>query len=130
MASTLLNEQGWHPDLIELQLAHAERNKVRAAYNKAQRLAERRTMMQAWADYIDGLKAGGQVTPIHRERTSVEERQAVLTVAHAWRAFRVFRLCVRRRAGWYPLGSAEDCQGARPAVSRIRKTSTRAAARS
>jgi integrase len=58
MASTLLNEQGWHPDLIELQLAHAERNKVRAAYNKAQRLAERRTMMQAWADYIDGLKAG------------------------------------------------------------------------
>jgi integrase len=63
MASTLLNEQGWHPDLIELQLAHAERNKVRAAYNKAQRLAERRKMMQSWADYIDGLKAGGQVIP-------------------------------------------------------------------
>jgi integrase len=67
MASTLLNEQGWHPDLIELQLAHAERNKVRAAYNKAQRLAERRTMMQAWADFLDALKGGGQVTPIHRE---------------------------------------------------------------
>jgi len=46
MASTLLNEQGFHPDLIELQLAHVERNKVRAAYNKAQRLAERRKMMQ------------------------------------------------------------------------------------
>ena len=59
MASTLLNEQGWHPDLIELQLAHAERNKVRAAYNRAQRIDERRKMMQAWADYIDGLKAGG-----------------------------------------------------------------------
>jgi integrase len=58
MASTLLNEQGWHPDLIELQLAHAERNKVRAAYNRAQRLAERRKMMQAWADYLDELKAG------------------------------------------------------------------------
>jgi hypothetical protein len=42
MASTLLNEQGFPPDVIELQLAHAERNKVRAAYNKAQRLAERR----------------------------------------------------------------------------------------
>jgi integrase len=42
MASTLLNEQGVHPDLIELQLAHAERNTVRAAYNRAQRLAERR----------------------------------------------------------------------------------------
>jgi integrase len=59
MASTCLNEQGWHPDLIELQLAHAERNKVRAAYNRAERLAERRKMMQAWADYLDGLKARG-----------------------------------------------------------------------
>lgn len=57
-ASTLLNEQGWNPDLIELQLAHAERNKVRSAYNRAGRLAERRTMMQAWADYLDALKAG------------------------------------------------------------------------
>ncbi len=66
MASTLLNEQGWHPDLIELQLAHAERNKVRAAYNKAQRLPERRKMMQAWADYLDGLKAGGNVVTIKR----------------------------------------------------------------
>lgn len=66
MASTLLNEQGWHPDLIELQLAHAERNKVRAAYNRAQRLAERRKMMQAWADYLDGLRAGGTVVSIKR----------------------------------------------------------------
>lgn len=58
-ASTLLNEQGHHPDLIELQLAHAERNKVRAAYNRAQRLEERRKMMQAWADYLDGLRTAG-----------------------------------------------------------------------
>jgi integrase len=57
VASTLLNEQGWHPDLIELQLAHQERNKVRAAYNRAQRLEERRKMMQAWAAYLDQLKA-------------------------------------------------------------------------
>ena len=56
MASTLLNEQGVHPDLIELQLAHAERNTVRAAYNRAQRLAERRTMMQRWADFLDDLR--------------------------------------------------------------------------
>ena len=56
LASTCLNEQGWHPDLIELQLAHAERNKVRAAYNRAQRLAERRQMMQWWADYLDELR--------------------------------------------------------------------------
>lgn len=56
MASTLLNEQRWHPDLIELQLAHAERNQVRAAYNRAQRLVERRKTMQARADYLDQLK--------------------------------------------------------------------------
>jgi integrase len=66
MASTSLNEHGWHPDLIELQLAHAERNSVRAAYNKAQRLPERRKMMQAWADYVDNLRAGANVVPIRR----------------------------------------------------------------
>ena len=66
MASTLLNEQGWHPDLIELQLAHAERNKVRAAYNRAQRLDERRKMMQAWADYLDGLRSGAKVVPLRQ----------------------------------------------------------------
>jgi len=58
IASTLLNEQGFSPDVIELQLAHAERNKVRAAYNKAQRIPERRRMMQAWSDYLDGLRIG------------------------------------------------------------------------
>lgn len=58
MASTLLNENGWPSDVIERQLAHAERNKVRAAYNRAQFLPERRKMMQAWADYLDALKAG------------------------------------------------------------------------
>jgi integrase len=63
LASTNLNEQGYHPDLIELQLAHAERNKVRAAYNQAQRLTERRKMMQSWADYLDGLRSGGKIIP-------------------------------------------------------------------
>jgi len=62
LASTCLNEQGWHPDLIELQLAHAERNKVRAAYNRAQRLPERRKMLQAWADYLDGLRSDQRST--------------------------------------------------------------------
>lgn len=56
MASTLLNELGWNSDAIERQLAHGERNKVRAAYNHAQLLPERRKMMQAWADYLDELK--------------------------------------------------------------------------
>jgi integrase len=66
MASTLLNEQGFPPDVIELQLAHLERNKVRAAYNKAQRLPERRKMMQVWADYLDTLRVGADVVPIGR----------------------------------------------------------------
>ena len=60
MACTCLNELGWHPDVIELQMAHAEPNKVRAAYNRAERLAERRTMMQAWADYLDQLRVGNR----------------------------------------------------------------------
>jgi integrase len=52
-ASTILNENGFHPDVIERQLAHTERNKVRASYNHAQYLPERCKMMQWWADYID-----------------------------------------------------------------------------
>lgn len=66
MASTLLHEQGWPSDVIERQLAHAERNKVKDAYNRAEHLPQRRKMMQAWADYLDGLKAGGKVVPIKR----------------------------------------------------------------
>jgi integrase len=62
MASTLLNEQGWNRDAIERQLAHAERDNVRGAYNFAEYLPERRRMMQAWADYLDGLAAGAIVT--------------------------------------------------------------------
>ena len=61
MASTLLNEQGWHRDAIERQLAHAERNAVRAAYNYAEHLPERRKMMQAWADYLAALTRGSAV---------------------------------------------------------------------
>ena len=53
-ASTILNENGFRPDVIERQLAHGERNAVRAAYNHAQYLPERREMMQWWADYLDG----------------------------------------------------------------------------
>lgn len=57
MASTLLNELGFPPDIIELQLAHSERNKVRSAYNRAQRLLERREMMQQWADHLGRLRS-------------------------------------------------------------------------
>ena len=54
-ASTILNEMGCRSDLIEKQLAHTERNMVRASYNQAQYLDERRDMMQGWADLIDQL---------------------------------------------------------------------------
>ena len=63
-ASTLLNEQGWSPDAIERQLAHSPRDQVRAAYNRAQYLGERRRMMQSWSDYLDSLKNGAQIIPI------------------------------------------------------------------
>jgi hypothetical protein len=78
LASTCLNEQGYHPDLIELQLAHAERNLVRAAYNKAQRLPERRKMMAAWADYLDGLRAGANGV-VNMRSTLTSDRRPRLT---------------------------------------------------
>ena len=63
MASTRLNEmrkpdgsRAWDADVIERQLAHTDKNMVRRAYNRADYLAERREMLQAWADYLDGLK--------------------------------------------------------------------------
>lgn len=57
MASTLLNELGWSSDAIERQLAHGERDGVRAVYNYAQYLPERRRMMQAWSDYLNHLRS-------------------------------------------------------------------------
>lgn len=61
MASTLLNEQGWNRDAIERQLAHSERDGVRAAYNYAEYLPERIEMMQAWSDYLDELANGAKI---------------------------------------------------------------------
>jgi integrase len=55
MASTMLNERGYNSDWIERQLAHVESNGVRAAYNHADWLPERRKMMQDWADLLDRL---------------------------------------------------------------------------
>ena len=66
IATTLLNEQEWSRDAIERQMAHAEGDSVRAAYNRAEHLPERRRMMQAWADYLDGLRAGADVVTIRR----------------------------------------------------------------
>jgi integrase len=64
-ASTLLNESGrWSPDAIERALAHGERDKVRAAYNRAAHMEERRAMAQWWSDYLDTLRDGAEVIPL------------------------------------------------------------------
>jgi integrase len=60
IAATRLNEMGWNPDAIERQLAHQEQNAVRRTYTSGtQYWPERVQMMQAWADYLDGLRAEG-----------------------------------------------------------------------
>jgi len=64
IASTLLHELGYRHDVIELQLAHQERNAVSAAYNHATYLKERRALMQAWADHLDELRRGAKVIPL------------------------------------------------------------------
>lgn len=66
VASSVLNEAGYRPDVIERQLAHKEPNKVRSAYNRAEYLPERRAMMQQWADMLDGYRKGAEVVPIKR----------------------------------------------------------------
>ncbi len=66
MASTLLHELGFVSTDIELQLAHADKNKIRAVYNRSERIKERTRMMQQWSDYLDSLRAGGNVVPFKR----------------------------------------------------------------
>jgi len=72
MAATRLNEMGgWNPDAIERQLAHQEANAVRRAYTHgAEFWSERVEMMQAWSDYLDGLRAGGAIVPFMRAAAS------------------------------------------------------------
>lgn len=71
-ASTILNEHGWRADAIERQLAHAEKNKVRAAYHRSEYLAERRKMMQAWADYLDRAAYGAKTSSSKRSAPQVQ----------------------------------------------------------
>ncbi|MCY0388247.1 tyrosine-type recombinase/integrase [Robbsia sp. Bb-Pol-6] len=68
--STRLNEMGYPCDWVERQLAHVEPNAVRRTYNQAQHLDDRRRMMQAWADMLDALEAGGKVIPGNFRRTA------------------------------------------------------------
>lgn len=61
MFSTIANECGWNPDVIERQLAHKEANEIRAAYHRSTYLKDRDKLMQWWGDYLDGRKAGNVV---------------------------------------------------------------------
>jgi integrase len=72
LASTILHEQGYPHEHIELQLAHAPRNAVSAAYNHALYLAQRAKMMQDWADYLDRTLHGEPILPLH-ELSSVRD---------------------------------------------------------
>lgn len=68
MARTILDEVlGFRPDFIEHQLAHTVRDPNGRAYNRTAHLAERRRMMQAWANYLDQLKAGAEVVPLRSD---------------------------------------------------------------
>jgi integrase len=71
MARTMLHEiLNYPPDAIEAQLAHAVPDRLGRAYNRTQHIVVRREMMQAWADYLDGLKAGAKVIPMRRSGTN------------------------------------------------------------
>lgn len=71
VASTILNETGFRPDVIERQLAHCEQDEVRGAYNRAEYLPERVKMMQAWANLIDAMAKGeNKVTPLKRKKSA------------------------------------------------------------
>lgn len=58
MASTILNEQAWDPELIEVALAHVDKDEVRSAYNRADYIERRRPMMACWSHHIQEAAAG------------------------------------------------------------------------
>jgi integrase len=62
--STIANEAGWNPDAIERQLAHKEKNAIRAAYHRSEYMQERTKMMQWWADHLHHLEHGADIVPI------------------------------------------------------------------
>lgn len=109
LASTQLHELGWNERWIETQLSHADRNKVRASYNHAKYLPQRRTMMQAWGDYVDSLRARGELDVAHQAGQQaavtamdafqhVESEGALSFQAQAMEALRVIiAMCPRRR---------------------------------
>lgn len=70
VASTALNEMGFRYDVVEAQLSHIDGNRVRAAYNHAQYMDERRELMQAWSDYLEAAQRTGKVIPFRRAKAA------------------------------------------------------------
>ena len=79
LASTILNEMGYERAHIEMQLAHAPKNEVEAAYNKALYLPQRRIMMQGWADFLNELRYSSKVGRRASPRSDVKQ----LIVTHS-----------------------------------------------
>jgi integrase len=68
MASTRLHDLGYTSGDVELQLAHADKNKVRSIYNRSERIKERTRMMQEWSDHVDVLRVGGNIVSITKKK--------------------------------------------------------------
>ena len=84
VASTILHEQGYEQEHIELQLAHQDRNEVSAAYNYAKYLVPRAKMMQKWADYRDIARTGkvpAKTVEIYPTRARRRRNRASSTIA-------------------------------------------------
>ena len=73
IASTNLNELGYMGDAIEKQMAHDKKSSIRAVYNHAQHLEERRKIMQVWADFLDLLRGTGEVVDFQTARLQIEQ---------------------------------------------------------
>ncbi|MGM8900342.1 tyrosine-type recombinase/integrase, partial [Psychrobacter sp. 1Y4] len=73
IASTNLNELGYMGDAIEKQMAHDKKSSIRAVYNHAQHLEERRKIMQVWADFLDLLRDKGEVVDFQTARQQIEK---------------------------------------------------------
>lgn len=71
VASTILNERGYRSELIERQLAHGDRDEVRAAYNRAEYMPERRKMMQQWSNYLDSVLTPAKVISINASKKKI-----------------------------------------------------------
>ncbi|WP_441295683.1 tyrosine-type recombinase/integrase [Pseudomonas aeruginosa] len=67
MASTILNEHGWNPEMIEVALAHVDKDEVRSAYNRADHIERRRPMMAWWSEHIQEAATGNLSVSVIRE---------------------------------------------------------------